>query len=89
MNAPMSFGLIHLSPILPELFQLHPELTIDLTLNDKDADPVEEGFDIALRIRSDLPDSAMIARQIAPVTRMLCAAPSYLAAAGTPRTADD
>ncbi|MGL4289661.1 MAG: LysR substrate-binding domain-containing protein [Phreatobacter sp.] len=89
VNAPVSFGLIHLSPILPDLFRAHPELTLDLTLSDLDADPVEEGFDVAVRIRTALPDSSLIARRIGPVTRVLCAAPSYLAEAGTPRAADD
>jgi len=83
LNAPMSFGILHLSPQLPDLLQRCPELTVDLTLNDRLVDLVEEGYDLAVRI-GRLPDSSLIARRLAPSRNLLCAAPAYLEQNGAP-----
>lgn len=85
LNAPMSFGLLHLSPALPAFMKQYPEIEVDLALGDQHQDVVGEGFDLALRIRAALPDSTLVAREIATVRRVLCAAPEYLARHGTPR----
>ena len=83
LNAPMSFGILHLSPLLPALLRRCPELTVDLTLNDRLVDLVEEGYDLAIRI-GRLPDSSLIARRLAPSRAVLCAAPAYLEEQGLP-----
>lgn len=86
--APVSFGNMHLLPALVEILDENPELTIDLALNDRVTDIVGEGFDMALRI-GDLEDSSLIARKLAPIRRVLCASPAYLARRGTPAHPDD
>ena len=85
VNAPMSFGIRHLAAALPDYLSAFPEVTVDLALNDRVVDLVDEGFDVAIRIRR-LDDSSLIARRLAPCRRVVCAAPSYLAARGEPRT---
>lgn len=88
VNAPVSFAMLHLAPILPELMESCPELSIDLTLNDRRVDLVEEGYDVALRI-GRLGDSSLIARRLAPSRSLLCAAPAYLERHGTPQRPED
>lgn len=84
LAAPMSFGIRHLGPLMANFAERFPALKIELVLGDRFVDLVQEGFDLALRI-GDLPDSSLIARQLAPVRIVLCAAPAYLARYGSPR----
>ncbi|MHA1601129.1 MAG: LysR family transcriptional regulator [Alphaproteobacteria bacterium] len=88
VGVPMSFGQRHISPVLPLLLSRCPELTVDLALNDRFVDLVEEGFDLGVRI-AQLKDSSLIARRLAPSRNVVCAAPEYLAAHGIPRTVED
>ncbi len=88
VNAPMSFGVRHLAPALPDFMARYPELNVDLTLNDRVVDLVEEGFDVAVRI-ARLADTSLIARRLAPNRLVLCAAPSYLESHGAPRAVED
>ncbi len=88
VNAPMSFGIQHLAPAIPEFMDRHPELTIDLALNDRMVDLVDEGYDVAVRI-ARLTDSSLIARRLAPSRRVICAAPAYLDRHGVPTRPDD
>lgn len=81
--APMSFGLAHVAPAIPDLLAACPELAIDLHLSDATVDLVAEGFDLALRIAS-LPDSSLRARRLADVTMYVVGAPAYFAAYGRP-----
>lgn len=84
VNVPMSFGQAHVAPALPEFLARYPELSIDLQLNDRTVDLVDEGYDMAIRI-GQLPDSSLIARRLAPVRRMAFASSAYLNAHGRPR----
>ncbi|AOY00905.1 LysR family transcriptional regulator [Jeongeupia sp. USM3] len=86
VNAPLSFGLKVLSPLLAQFMTRHPQLKIDLTLEDRLLDVIGEGFDVSLRIRSSLADSSLVARRLGEVGQIICAAPAYLAARGTPRS---
>jgi len=88
LNAPVSFGARQIAPLLPEFACRHPHVTVELGLNDRLVDLAEEGWDLAIRI-GNLTDSSLIARRIAPCRTVLCAAPSYLAARGTPRRVAD
>ncbi|MFM9829070.1 MAG: LysR family transcriptional regulator [Sphingomonas sp.] len=83
VSAPMSFGLLHVAPVLADFLAQNPAIHVDLTLSDAHIDIVAAGVDIALRI-ADLPDSSLRARRLGSVATHIVAAPAYLAAAGTP-----
>lgn len=83
VNAPMTFGTNHLAPAVPDYLALYPEVSIDMTLNDRVVDLLEEGFDIAIRI-GRLANSSLVARRLAPSRIVACAAPSYLGRRGHP-----
>jgi len=84
VNVPMSFGQRHVAPALPAFLARYPELSVDLQLNDRTVDLVEEGYDMAVRI-GELPDSSLLMRRLAPLHRVVAAAPAYLDRAGRPR----
>ena len=88
VSAPMSFGFLHLAPALPDFLGLYPEVAVDLALNDRFVDLVDEGFDVAVRIGA-MDDSSLIARKLAPIRRVVCASPGYLKARGLPKSPDD
>ena len=88
LTAPVTFGRMHLMPVLADFLDAQPQLTASLTLLDRVANLIEEGFDVAVRI-ARLPDSTMVARRIGEVRRLLVAAPAYLAQRGTPRAPED
>ena len=85
INAPVSFATHHLAPVISQFQLQHPAVHIDLQLNDRKVDIVEEGFDIALRI-GRLQDSSLIAKRICPIQMGYFAAPEYLKRQGTPQT---
>ena len=81
--APILFGRLHVLPIVETLLRAHPDLTVRLTLSDRNVHLAEEGVDVAVRIGA-LADSALVAVKVAQVRRVLVASPAYLAARGTP-----
>lgn len=85
LNVPVSFGTRQIAPLLADFAERYPLVTVELGLNDRLVDLVEEGWDLAIRI-GDLSNSSLIARRIAPCRMALCAAPSYLRARGKPVT---
>lgn len=88
MNAPMSFGILHIGDVISDFMKAYPDLTVELSLNDRFVDPIEEGFDITIRV-ANLRDSSLIARKIAPARLVLVASPDYVAAHGTPKSPDE
>lgn len=88
VNAPMSFGTLYLAPAVAEFLSAYPGIEIDLVLNDRFVDLVEEGFDIALRIGT-LKDSSLMARWLAPARLVLCASAAYIHCHGMPNVPED
>lgn len=88
ISAPVSWSVMHLAPLMAEFVGRYPEIAPELVLSDRLVDLVEDGFDVALRI-SRLKDSTLIARQIAPIRHVVCAAPGYLRRHGTPKSPQD
>ncbi len=88
LNVPLAFGTRQIAPLLARFAALYPGVSVELGLNDRLVDLIEEGWDLAIRIGS-LRDSTLVARRLAPCRMMICAAPAYLAAHGTPRTTAD
>ena len=84
INAPVTFGILHLAPLWGAFRERHPQVRIDLTLADRVVDLVEEGYDIAIRIAA-LPDSTLISKRLANTRIVLCASPRYLKVSGVPR----
>ena len=89
INAPLSFGLSVLSPILPDFMAAYPDLKVYLNLDDQVLDMVEGGFDVSIRVRADLPDSGFVAHKIGAVEQQLFAAPGYLDERGRPVHPDE
>ncbi|MFE8583239.1 LysR family transcriptional regulator [Sphingomonas sp. NCPPB 2930] len=88
VSAPATFGVMHVAGLAAEFHRRHPGVTIELGLDDRYVDLLEERWDMAIRI-GRLSDSALVARRLAPVRLAICAAPAYLAERGLPRTLDD
>jgi DNA-binding transcriptional LysR family regulator len=83
VNAPLSFGALHLAPLWGPFADAHPRVSLDITLSDRLVDLVEDGYDLAIRI-SAIPDSTLVTRKLASTRMVLCASPAYLEKRGTP-----
>ena len=83
-----AFGRIHLMPLIPEFLRTYPDIRVRVQLNDRTVNLVEEHIDLAIRV-GELPDSSMIATRIGLVRHVVCAAPPYLKARGTPKKPAD
>jgi len=88
VSVPVSYGVRVIAPLIPVFVAAHPEVRLDLGLNDRQVDLIEEGWDMAVRIGL-LTGSTLHARKLAPCGTVVCASPAYLARHGTPHTAAD
>ena len=88
INAPMTFGTMHLAPAISTFLKDHPGVEIELELSDRIVDLIAEGFDMAVRI-TVLDDSSMIARRLGVSRQVVAASPDYLRRRGTPQHPQD
>ena len=88
LTVPVSFGILKIAPLLGGFLERHPEVSVDMTLNDRKVDLIDEGFYLAIRVGA-LAESGLIARRLATDHIVICAAPAYLKRHGTPRTPQD
>lgn len=88
VTLPVSFGLGHVVPLMPEFLRRYPDLRVDLIFDDKFVDLYSGNIDVALRI-GNLPDSSLTARRLNVVTGITGAAPEYLARRGRPEKPAD
>ncbi len=88
VNAPVSFGILHLAPLWKIFHDQYPQVQLDITLVDRVVDLVDEGYDLAIRI-APLPSSSLISKRFASTRILLCASPQYLQAHGVPEQPSD
>ncbi|HTR11116.1 MAG TPA: LysR substrate-binding domain-containing protein [Paraburkholderia sp.] len=85
ISAAVTFARLHVLPALKTFLERHPNLQLDIILDDRSIDLLEEGVDVALRMGS-LDDSTMTARRISQTRRLVVGTPQYFAQAGVPQT---
>ncbi|WP_210395124.1 LysR family transcriptional regulator [Motiliproteus sediminis] len=88
LNTPMSFGILHVAPHLPEFMQRYPEITVEMNLDDRKVDIIEPGFDVSIRI-ADLPDASFVARRLGPCRHHIVASADYIDREGRPSVPKD
>jgi DNA-binding transcriptional LysR family regulator len=84
LTVPDAFGRLVVLPLLQKYLEAWPDVQVEVSFTDRQADMVEEGFDLAVRIGEAPPDTRLVSRVIARYKAMLCASPSYLAKRGEP-----
>ncbi|MDR6869919.1 DNA-binding transcriptional LysR family regulator [Bosea sp. BE125] len=88
LTAPLAFGRRHVTPLVAEFLDLHPELQVELVLADRNLDLIEEDLHVALRIGA-LPNSRLVVRKVGEVRRVLVASPAYLQRRPAPKRLAD
>lgn len=88
VNATLGFGRSHVAPLISRFVRKHPKVEVQLQLSVNPPPLTDDAFDVCIRFGAP-PDSRMIARQIAPNRRLLCASPAYLSKHGTPKVPHD
>ena len=88
VTASISFGQRQIVPLVPEFVSRFPDVRVDMVVSDRVIDMVDERIDVAVRVSAPA-DSALIARQLIPDRRVVCAAPEYLSAHGIPSVPED
>ncbi|MCD0503384.1 LysR family transcriptional regulator [Bordetella petrii] len=86
VSAPMSLTLTRLSAAIPAFLQAYSDLSLDLHLEDRRVDIIQEGFDVAIRGSDQLEDSSLVARPLTVLPHVLCGAPAYFERHGAPRS---
>ncbi|MGQ0658561.1 MAG: LysR family transcriptional regulator [Chromatiales bacterium] len=90
VNASVEFGTLQVAPALPAFLAQFPEVSVDMTLSDRSIDLAEEGCDLAIRVAwKDEPGLTVVARELAPSQRKVCATPNYLERHGVPQAPND
>jgi DNA-binding transcriptional LysR family regulator len=88
VNATLGFGRSHVAPLISRFVKRHPEIEVQLQLSVNPPPLTDDVFDVCVRFGAP-PESRLVARHLAANRRLLCAAPSYLARHGTPKTPND
>ncbi|HYD96978.1 MAG TPA: LysR family transcriptional regulator [Noviherbaspirillum sp.] len=88
VTMPVSFGILHMGPVVSEYMKQYPEVKVDILLTDRRVDLLEEGLDLAIRIGA-LTESGLVAKKLASDRVVICGAPDYFKQYGTPRTPAD
>lgn len=88
LAAPPTYAALHILPRLSEFLDTHPDLSIDLILDDRWVDLIEQGVDLAIRLGKPA-DSSLVARRLGSSQRILVASSAYLDRMGAPRTPED
>jgi len=83
-----AFGVRHLGWAVTEYLQQHPRVQVDVALNDRVVDLVEEGFDLGIRVATRV-DPGLVARKLTRARIVACASPGYLKQHGTPKSPED
>ncbi|MEM7428967.1 MAG: LysR family transcriptional regulator [Pseudomonadota bacterium] len=89
VSAPMTLTLLKLSEAIPRFLAEHPQVQLDLQMDDRRVNIIEDGFDLAIRGSDNLEDSSLVARKLMVLDHVVCAAPSYLESAGRPVRPED
>ena len=84
VNAPLTFGTMHLAPLWGPFAVANPKVSLEITLSDRTVDLVEDGYDLAVRIATS-PGSNVVSRKLASTRVVLCASPRYLKTHGRPK----
>ncbi len=88
ITAPTCFSRLHIAPYLADFIAKYPEIDLDFQITDNLIDIIRDGFDLAIRI-GELEDSSLVAKKLAPESRVMCATPAYLKTHGTPQSLSD
>jgi DNA-binding transcriptional LysR family regulator len=89
VTAPMSLGLTHVATAIYQFQSLYPDIRIELILNDRYVDLIEEGFDVGIRGGGLVNDNSLVSHRIGDIQRVVCASPAYLKQHGEPQSPDD
>ncbi|MEM8788421.1 MAG: LysR family transcriptional regulator [Pseudomonadota bacterium] len=89
VNATVAFGKAQIMPLLPQFLARYPDISVALELTDRAMDIFAEDTDVGIRFSEQIDNTSVIARKLATNRRVICAAPSYLAAHGTPERPQD
>jgi DNA-binding transcriptional LysR family regulator len=89
VTAPMTLALLKLSSQLPGFLSANPKLSVDLNLESRRVNIVEEGYDLAIRASDGLVDSSLIAKKLMTMQQVVCGSPAYFKQHGVPGKPDD
>jgi DNA-binding transcriptional LysR family regulator len=89
VTAPMSLGLTHVATAIYQFQSMYPDMRIELILNDRYVDLIEEGFDVGIRGAGLVNDTSLVLHRICDIQRVVCASPAYLKQYGEPKSPED